>query len=177
MKLVALDLEFNQLNNQPKIIEIGLTIGDLSRSSIIDKKSILVNPEEGITEYIATLTGITDYMLKDAPTLPQAYKEILSYLDSHGVHRQPVVWGAGDVNILKSELNNPADFPFGYTEMNVKTLVQAILASRGQPTQGGLARSMTKFGMRFLGRKHRAMDDSMNTMAFYFKLNQLLRKV
>lgn len=177
MKVVALDLEFNQLNNQPKIIEIGLTIGDLSNFSILDKKSILVNPDEGITEYIATLTGITDYMLKDAPALPEAYQQMRKYLASFGVHRQPIVWGNGDVTMLKTHLNSPEDFPFGYTEMNVKTVVQSILTARGQPTQGGLARIMIKFGMRFMGQKHRAIDDSYNTMLLYFKLLQMLRKV
>lgn len=177
MKLVALDLEFNQLNNQPKIIEIGLTVADIRYKKILDKKSILVNPDEGITEYIATLTGITDYMLKDAPKLPEAYKQMNEYLNSFGIHRQPIVWGNGDARILKEHCNNPADFPFGYTEMNVKTVVQAILTARGEPTQGGLARSMSKFGMRFNGKKHRAIDDSYNTMLFYFKLLDMMRKV
>lgn len=177
MKLAALDLEFNQLNNQPRIIEIGLTIGDLSTLSILDRKSILVNPDEGITEYIATLTGITDYMLKDAPKLPEAYKQMNEYLNSFGIHRQPIVWGNGDARILKEQCDSPDDFPFGYTEMDVKTIVQAILTARGQTTQGGLARSMTKFGMRFMGRKHRAIDDSYNTMLLYFKLLTIMRKV
>lgn len=177
MKIVSLDLEFNQLNNQPRIIEIGLTIGDLRTHSILDSKSILVNPEEGITEYIATLTGITDYMLADAPKLPDAYKQMLAYLQSHGVHRQPIVWGGGDVSFLKQSVNNPEDFPFGFTEMNVKTIVQAVLTSRGQPTQGGLAKSMTKFGLRFMGKKHRAIDDSRNTLMLYFKMLDMLRKV
>jgi inhibitor of KinA sporulation pathway (predicted exonuclease) len=180
MKLVSLDLEFNQLDNQPRIIEIGLTIGDLQTRTILDSKSILVNPEQGITEYIATLTGITDYMLKDAPMLPDAYRQMMTYLKEHNVHRQPIVWGNGDASVLKSSLNQlghyPDDFPFGYTEMDVKTIVQAILTSRGQPTQGGLAKSMTKFGLRFMGRKHRAIDDSRNTMAMYFKMLELLRK-
>jgi inhibitor of KinA sporulation pathway (predicted exonuclease) len=176
MKLVSLDLELNQLET-PKIIEIGLTVADLDKRSIIETKSILVNPQEGITQRIADLTGITDYMVSDAPTLPDAYAIMRDYLASHGVHRQPVVWGGGDVNALKSALNNPADFPFGYTEMNVKTIVQAILVARGQSPQGGLARSMTKFGLRFTGKKHRAIDDSYNTMVMYFKMLDCLRKV
>jgi inhibitor of KinA sporulation pathway (predicted exonuclease) len=176
MKIVSLDLEFNQLNNQPKIIEIGLTIGDLNSLSIIDKKSILVNPEEGITEYIATLTGITDYTVKDAPTIAQAYIIMKEYLVRYGVAKQPIVWGAGDVSMIKSVIADEQS-PFGYTEMNVKNIVQSILTARGMPTQGGLAKSMTRFGLRFMGRKHRAIDDSYNTMVLYFKLLQMLRKV
>ena len=176
MKFVSLDLEFNQ-QEVPKIIEIGLTIGDLSSRSILDTKSILVNPEEGITEYISTLTGITDYMVSSAPKIDEAYRIMKDYLDSHKVHRQPIVWGSGDVAMLKNAVNSPLDFPFGFTEMNVKTIVQAVLTSRNMATQGGLAKSMLKFGMRFNGKKHRAIDDSKNTMLLYFKLLDLLRKV
>lgn len=178
MNIVSLDLEMNQLNDNPKIIEIGLTIGDLQTRKIIDSKSLLVNPNENITDYISKLTGITDHMVSDKQNIHGAYGEMLDYLKYYNVtHKQPVVWGAGDVHQLKREIGDVESFPFGFTEMNVKTIVQAILTARGQKSQGGLAKSMTKFGLRFKGTKHRAIDDSYNTMVFYFYLLGLLQKV
>lgn len=177
MMIVSLDLEMNQAE-KPKIIEIGLTIGDLSKKQMVDKTSILVNPNENITEYISTLTGITDHMVHNRPEIGGAYDEMLKYLNFYNVtHKQPVVWGSGDVKQLKSEIGDVDTFPFGYTEMNVKTLVQAIHTAKGLKTQGGLAKSMTKFGLRFQGMKHRAVDDSYNTLLLYFHILDMLRKV
>lgn len=182
--IVALDLELNQLNNAPKIIQIGLTIADLDTRTILDKKSIMVHPQEGITEYIATLTGITDNQVKDAPDLAGAYKEMIAYLKPFEIHKQPILWGNGDIWAIKRELATYPEgvidwktWPFGFTEMNIKTVVQMILTSRGQKTQGGLAKSMNKFGLRFLGTKHRADDDSYNTMILYMKLLDILKNV
>ena len=61
--------------------------------------------------------------------------------------------------------------------MNCKTVVQAILTARGVKTQGGLAKSMNKFGLSFQGTKHRADDDALNTMRIYFKLLEILKVV
>lgn len=167
--VVSIDLEMNQLDT-PKIIEIGLTIGDLSTKKVVEKKSILVNPEQNITEYITALTGITDYMVSNAPNIQMANEEMLKYLAAFNVHAQPVVWGGGDIWQLKKEIKDLNHFPFGYTEMNVKTIVQFLLISNGKSSQGGLAKSMSKFGLKFSGRKHRADDDSYNTLVFYFHL-------
>lgn len=175
--IVSLDLEMNQLDDSPKIIEIGLTIGDLQTKKIVDSKSLLVNPNENITNYISKLTGITDYMIHDKPNVNDAYKEMLEFLSFYKVHRQPVVWGSGDIIQLKKELTDLSAFPFGFTEMNVKTVVQAINASKGLPTQGGLAKSMTRFGLRFNGTKHRAVDDSKNTLVLYFHLLNMLNRL
>lgn len=182
--IVALDLELNQLNNCPKIIQIGVCIADLERRQIIEKRSFMVNPGEGITEYIANLTGITDNHVKDAPNLLGAYQEMTEYLKLFETHKQPILWGNGDIWDLKKELaENYQDqidwkeFPFGWTSMNCKTVVQAILTARGVKTQGGLAKSMNKFGLSFQGTKHRADDDALNTMRIYFKLLEILKVV
>lgn len=184
MNIASLDLELNQYNGHPKIIQIGVTVGNLEKRQIIEKRSFMVNPNEGITEYISTLTGITDHQVKDAPDLIGAYKQLAEYLQTFETHKQPIVWGNGDIWALKKELaemNMPQDdwklWPFGFTEMNVKTIVQAILTAKGEKTQGGLAKSMNKFGLRFVGTKHRADDDSYNTLLIYFKLLGLLEDV
>lgn len=184
MNIVSLDLELNQYNGHPKIIQIGVAIGDLERRQILEKKSFMVNPGEGITEYISTLTGITDHQVKDAPDLIGAFKQLAEYLQTFETHKQPIVWGNGDIWALKKELaemNMSQDdwklWPFGFTEMNVKTTVQMILTARKEKTQGGLAKSMNKFGLSFQGTKHRADDDAFNTMRIYFKLLSLLADV
>lgn len=176
--IVSLDLELNQLNNQPKIIQIGLTVAHLPTRKIIESKSIMVNPGEGITEYISTLTGITDYQVKDAPNIQEAYQEMCAYLKKFNTHRMPIVWGNGDVWAIKKEVGTIGDeWPFGWREMDVKTLVQAIAMANNGQVQGGLAKSMSRYGLRFQGRKHNAEDDSKNTMLMYFKILDILKGV
>lgn len=172
MIVMSLDLEMNQPSG--KIIQIGITIGDLTKRSIIETKSFMVNPEEEITEYINKLTGITQNQVKDAPVLVDAYKQMNEWLDTYKPHKQSIVWGQGDVRTLKKQVND-IDLTiehrhFGFREMDVKTLVQAHQISIGKSSQGGLAKSLTKYGMKFRGACHNAEADSLNTLLLYYRL-------
>lgn len=180
--IVGLDLELNQRDTGAKIIEIGICIADLNSRKILEKKRFLVNPEEEITDYITKLTTITQSQVANRPNLALVWDEVKEYLKPFNIKKQPVTWGGGDCWALKKELMSMGrgfgdDWIFGYTEMNVKTVVQAILAARGLKTQGGLAKSMNKFGLRFQGTKHVAADDAENTIRIYFHLLYLLQKI
>ncbi len=181
MNIVSLDLELNNLNDQPKIIEIGLSIGNLETREILDTKSILVDPREEITDYITNLTGITNDMVKNAPDIWDAYREMVRYLNLFSTMKQPIVWGAGDIRALKNEvdtlLNPTIDWPFGYTEMNVKCIVQAIKAANGDSTQGGLKQSLRYFNVKAEGPYHRANVDAENTLKLYFHLLNMLEGI
>lgn len=169
--IIAMDLELNQLNGKPKIIEIGFAVAEIETRQIIEKKSFLVNPMEEITPYINTLTGISQAMVCDRPTLGGVYLEIKDWIKQFQYRRQVVEWGSGDSWALKKELRDHSvpddDWIFGYTQINVKTINQALRESKGLGLQGGLAKSMGLYGLKFVGTKHRAADDAYNTLQLY----------
>jgi len=174
MNIVSLDLEMAQPSR--KIIEIGITVAHLESKQILVKKSFFVNPQEPLTEYITNLTSISQDDVDNAPMLLDAYKDMCKFLAPYQIQRQPVVWGAGDMRTLKEQLGeNDYDWCFGFREMDVKTLVQAHRISQGFSMQGGLAKSMTRYGLSFQGTIHRANDDSFNTLLLYFRMLELFK--
>ena len=173
---MAIDLEMAQPSNN--IIEIGAAIGDTDNYQIIDKISIFVNPHEQLSEEIIKLTSISQEDVDLAKNLDDAYKDLLDFSNKYAVHKQLVTWGSGDIWALKSQLQKidlNIKWEYGYTYMNVKNIVQAMLTAKNRKTQGGLAKSLGKFGLGFKGKKHRADDDSVNTLRMYFKILELLK--
>jgi DNA polymerase III alpha subunit (gram-positive type) len=178
MHVISLDLEMCQPSGA--ICEIGVSIGHLPTRKILETKSFLVNPQEEISEFITALTGITNDMVKDAPDLVGAYRQMAEYIKPFGCHRQIIQWGSGDDWELKKQLGDRISFEDwigGRTSMNVKNLVQCILTAKEQKTQGGLKKSCNKFNVPFSGPAHRAHKDSENTLRLYFSLLDLLKEI
>ena len=174
--LLSLDLEMCQPSGV--ICEIGVSIGELETRKIIDTKSFLVNPNEEISPFITTLTGITNEMVKDAPDLLGAYRDLVAYAKHWNPHKQCIQWGGGDDYTLRKQLGDlihPDEWIMGRTSMNVKTLVQAIRTARGEKTQGGLKKMCNVFNVKVEGPMHRAHNDARATMQIYFKLLDMLR--
>jgi inhibitor of KinA sporulation pathway (predicted exonuclease) len=185
MRIVCLDLEMNQPSG--KIIEIGIVVGDLVTGAVIDKKSYLINPGEPLNPYITDLTGIQPQMLKNfGGRLEHAFSDLVSYLDSmghQGLFINPVVWGQGDIETLRRQVYHPMNlfkaflglitlppWPFGRRYIDAKTLYVAYRLANNNPPTGGLSKAMTKLGLQFKGKKHRAADDAENTFIILKKL-------
>ena len=183
--LFALDLEMNQPSGN--IIQIGAAVGNEDRtvdtfSQVINLK--LLYPKEDITEYIESLTGITNKrMNEEGVFLNEGYKNLVSfymkYKDSLS-YPNPLTWGGGDTLVLKKQVeaigSNDMEWPFGRRWHDVKTLFVSYRMATGQKTQSGLARAMVKLGMNFDGKKHDATDDAANTIRIYFKLLEKFKK-
>jgi inhibitor of KinA sporulation pathway (predicted exonuclease) len=168
------------------IIEIGYTIADDHTGEVKLVKGLIVNPHEQLSDFIKNLTHISQEMVDNGCELVDAWKELLKDCESFQVHRQPVVWGGGDIRTLKAQVHakdpslliaDKTRWAFGYTEMNIKCIVQGILNAKGLKTQGGLAKSLGKFGLGFKGTKHRAVDDSLNTFLLYHELLKRLQVI
>ena len=63
------------------ITEIGIV--RIEGGKVIEEWSSLVNPEMSIPPEIQALTGITNAMVRDAPTFPQLADEVRARLDGH----------------------------------------------------------------------------------------------
>ena len=179
MIVCALDLEMNQPSGT--IIEIGYTIADTETDQIKVSKGLIVNPHEQLSDMIIKLTGINQDMVDTGQELLDAYLEMVKDCEDFSAHRQPVVWGSGDLRVLREQVYKKDanvfanEWSFGYTEMNIKGIVQGIMVANGRSAQGGLAKSLLKFGLNFKGTKHRAIDDSANTFFLYVELLKRLK--
>lgn len=75
----VLDLETTGLSpNYDSIIEIGII--KVKENKIVDKYNSLINPGFLINEYITSITGITNEMLKGKPKIIDLRKEVLNFI-------------------------------------------------------------------------------------------------
>jgi len=64
-----------------RITEIGIV--RVTEGEFLDEWSTLVNPERSIPEDIRALTGISNEMVRDAPTFAELRREVLERLEGH----------------------------------------------------------------------------------------------
>jgi len=169
----SLDLELNSKNNgeTPKIIQVGIAIGSPVRPEELKTYSWYLNPQEPITEFIQNLTGITDEIIQeksvDHKTVAQELGELIKV---NNCFANPITWGQGDAAELKDEFRERRiDFPFfGRRIFDVKTLYVFNQMVLGKTPSGGLRKSMISYGLKFIGESHRADNDALNTLRFFF---------
>ena len=174
--VVSIDLEMNQPSG--KIIQIGISVGNIETYEHLGRKNWIVDPKEEVTAFIENLTGITNDRIKiEGVPLEDASSSMFKYLSEFDdVFINPVTWGGGDSIELRNQLENFDDrWPFGRRWIDVKTLFVAWQMSRGEKPVGGLSKSMNKMGLVFDGRKHDAEDDAFNTLRMYFKFLEIYR--
>jgi len=181
MKLIAIDLELNNPKTNQSIIQIGAVVGDLNLKTIIEEYKANIRLPEGelLQDYISNLTNIKPQEVEgNGLSLKEAVKDLHNLVTKYDCLKSPITWGGGDLPLLRQKylesLNgeplNTFNWPFGWRELDVKTVYQTRCLALGLKPQGSLAKSMTKLGLRFQGTKHNALDDAKNTLLLYYKL-------
>ena len=178
---VAFDLEMNQPTDT--IIQIGAVAGNIFTGEILEEMSVIIYTDEKLCTDsnicdIPKLTGITDEMVKDGISLPEGYKMLSDLRTKHDCHRNPIVWGGGDVGCLKEQLIRDYDmqfstgfgvnkhlpmFCFGMRWFDAKSFFQIHKFMNGESMQSGLKKAIKRMGMQFKGKGHDAKDDALNT--------------
>jgi inhibitor of KinA sporulation pathway (predicted exonuclease) len=174
---LALDLELNNKNDgtTPKIIEVGIAIGSPADPTRILTQNWYLDPQEPIHPLITALTGIDDALIaKNAVSHETLAHELGTLIDNHNCFINPITWGQGDSRELRQELRDRGiDFPhFGRRIFDVKTLHCFDRIVEGKSPAGGLKRSMASRKLTFAGTPHRAKDDALNTLRFFFHFVQ-----
>ena len=181
MNFISLDLELNntEINfENPKIIQVGISIGNISE--ILLTKSWYIDPKEPIYEFIVSLTGITDEIIKSQSVpLQNVANEISELISTYNCYINPITWGAGDVvKLLEDFKENNIQFKhFGRREIDVKQIYTFLMLSQNRNLKGGLSSAMGRFHLPFKGNAHRADVDAENTLRFFFKLIQRQTKL
>jgi inhibitor of KinA sporulation pathway (predicted exonuclease) len=171
MNLLSLDLEMAQPSQ--KIIQVGWTIGDplTGRTYAIEGRYVFL--DEDLDNLVSNLCGISQDTLNSAGSLSDAYFDMLQDALKYECSNTTLAWSKGDLSLLRKQLPTEVAWPFGQHYIDAKNLYQSWkLKSGADHLKGGLARAMTKLGMKFEGRKHNARDDAYNTFRIYHRLLQ-----
>ena len=110
----VLDLETTGLSpNYDSIIEIGII--KVKENKIVDKYNSLINPGFLINEYITSITGITNEMLKGKPKIIDLKKEVLNFIGNdvlvgHNISFDVSFLQKGFNEELKNEYIDPLQF-------------------------------------------------------------------
>jgi DNA polymerase-3 subunit epsilon len=160
MKYAVVDIE---TNGGVKITEISIFIFD--GEQIVDEYTTLVNPECVIPIYITTLTGITDYMVKDAPKFYEVAKKIFKITED-------CVFVAHNVNfdytIIAKEFKE-LGLSFKLKKLCTIRLSRKLLPGRKSYSLGKLCVSEN---IPLVGR-HRARGDAEATTILFERLCKL----
>ena len=95
--------DFETTGNKPysaKIVQIGALL--ISNGSVIDTFESYVNPEMRIPEDVIKIHGITNDIVKDAPTIKEILPKFLSFIKNKTLVGYNI--GSFDLNVLYSEL-------------------------------------------------------------------------
>ncbi|MGC5324602.1 ATP-dependent DNA helicase DinG [Brevibacillus sp. SYSU BS000544] len=119
-------VDFETTGTHPKngdtIIQIGAVV--IEDGQILDQYTTLVNPNQPIPPFITSLTGITDEMVADAPSMEEVLPDFLRYLDG----RTFVAHNASfDLNFLQEALLGQGYYPFDGYVLDTVELARFLL--------------------------------------------------
>lgn len=163
---MTLDMEFNQPSGS--IIQLGTAVGDTETGEVVHSLSLFINCKETLSDYIMNLTGIKQNQVDTGIDLTTAYKKIDEIRTRYNVPNSILTWGFDDVGYLLENLNNVDSEMYSF---DLKNIYQFNRLMQNKPLQGGLSNALVKLGGRFIGHKHNAKDDAINT----FQMAMLLQ--
>ena len=158
--IVALDLETTGLNpGSDAIIEIGALRFNSRR--IEEEFSTLINPKRPIPEFVTNLTGITNGMVQNAPTMEEIIPELLNFVEDLPVLGHNVKF---DLAFLRAE------GLFEYNEaLDTYDMASVLLPNAGRYNLSALGQNL---GIPFPAT-HRALDDAKVTQAVFNRLSEV----
>jgi inhibitor of KinA sporulation pathway (predicted exonuclease) len=179
MNFMAFDMEFNQPSNS--IIQVGIGVYYLQSGELLEEYMRYIYQDEVINPEIIQLTGVKQEHVDGGIDFDQLHKEIIELHNKYNCFRNPIVWGGGDSRALRNALGiddkwEDDPYVFGRRELDAKTLFISWCMARDLNHKSGLAKSMTRLGMRFEGKKHDALDDAKNTFRIYRMLLKKMRE-
>src|SRR5512143_216046 len=163
-EVVAIDIETTGLDpERDAIIEIGAV--KFKGNRIEAEWSSLVNPRRHVPEFITSLTGIDDAMLRQAPSFREVAPALESFLGSSALLGHNVRF---DLGFLQRGVPLSRN-----TVIDTYQLAAVLLPSAGRYNLGALGKELGVL----LPATHRALDDARVTHAIYLRLQELAREL
>jgi inhibitor of KinA sporulation pathway (predicted exonuclease) len=177
--VVCFDLEFNQKDNNPKIIQIGYMIVNAKTKKVFIAKRVYVDPNEAITEDIVKLTGITDEVIAaEGKSLTDAYQEFVDDIEHYQCSKFPVTWGQDHFDLRNHLGVTWEDYIFRRRFFDIKSLYQFYAMVKPQGTTvAGLGRALSNLGLDWdpkYGQQHDGLADAYNTLRMAFTIGDKL---
>ena len=175
INIISLDMEYEQPCQT--IIQVGVVVGNLKTGEILEEYCEHVKVTLLLSEFIKKLTGIKQRDIDNGISLIEIYEDLKKLHKKYDCFRNPLVWGGGDSQDLRNNLNLDDEiFLFGRRWIDVKTVFISYMFSKGESHRSGLAKSLLRLGMQFIGKKHNAKDDAKNTFLIYRELLNRFQK-
>ncbi len=162
---VVFDLETTGLSpKNDRITEIGAV--KIQNGEIVQSFSQLINPEMPIPELITKLTGITDDMVKDKPTIDKVLPEFLNFIEDSVLVAHNASFDMGFIReayeSMDVHLKNPV--------LDTLELSRAMF-----PTMKSHKLNLVAKHLKVeLKNHHRAVDDALATGNILLKILELL---
>lgn len=166
-KFVVFDIETTGLSPiNDMITEIGAI--KIENGKIVDKFSELINPQRKIPEKIVSLTGITDDMVKDKPTIEDILPSFEEFIRGSVLVAHNASFDVGFIRKQFSNLNRELSNAVLDTLELSRTLFPQLKSHKLNIVAKHLSVS--------LKNHHRAIDDAKATAEIFLKSMDLIKK-
>ena len=158
----VLDLETTGFSpSDDEIIEFaGIKVRD---DKVVDTCNVLIKPSSELDGYISDLTGISEEMLIDAPSIEQALPQILDFIGKDIVIGYNISF---DVNFLYENTEKLSLGAFDNDYLDVRRLARELLPDMSRYKLKDVAKKLEVISKP----SHRAMSDTKATLECYQKL-------
>ncbi len=164
-EFVVFDIETTGLSPiNDKITEIGAVL--VKGGQVVSKFSTFANPEMHIPENITELTGITDEMVKDAPSQKEAVSAFLEFSEN----RVLIAHNAGFDTSFIRKASDDFELGFSNTYLDTVALSRYVNPDLKKHKLDSLA---NYFGLGDFNH-HRASDDAEMLAMIFFKMAEKL---
>ncbi|SNX55897.1 inhibitor of KinA sporulation pathway (predicted exonuclease) [Streptomyces sp. TLI_55] len=175
--LNVIDVEATCWDGQPppgsvsEIIEIGLTVVDLSARRRVSRHRVLVRPvRSAVSGFCTDLTGLTQSEVERGVTFAEACRILV---EEHGAgERRWASWGEYDRRqFARQSQADGVAYPFGYPTERTHTNAKAVFTTAyGLRRKPGMSQALQIAGLPLEGRHHRGEDDAWNIAALVLDL-------
>lgn len=158
---IVFDIETTGLSSKNEMItEIGAV--RIRNGSIVDTFSALINPQKQISMFIVELTGITNEMVSNEPTIDIVLPKFLEFVGDTALVAHNAKF---DIGFIK-EQSNRLNLEFDPVVLDTLTLSKLLVE---EVKRFNLKRLCKFFNISLKGH-HRAVNDATATAHLFFKL-------